>query len=220
MNIENYKELILSLPIRQQCFTTNRNTWKKAENEVRWLKLLNDKLFEDNQTLTISRQDIFETKETRAVIIKTIYWGYARGMRGNHFVNILSDIEFIESAFLKLKQTEQIKTCDFKELTKTLTNVSGIGLSTYSKLLYFFNLKINNIPCLILDRRLIDVFKSQMYVNFQFLRSMNYHNAEKKYLDFLQVMNQNARKIETEGENIEQFLFLFGNNLRTTDTIA
>ena len=32
--------------------------------------------------------DIFETTDLRELIIKTIYWGYTGGMRGNHFVNI------------------------------------------------------------------------------------------------------------------------------------
>ena len=64
MNIDNYKILIKNLPVRQQCFTTKRTTWNKAENEVGWLKTLNDKLFGDSGTLTISRQDIFNTKDT------------------------------------------------------------------------------------------------------------------------------------------------------------
>lgn len=217
MNIDRYKILISNLPVRQQCFTTKRTTWLKAENEISWLKQLNDKIFGDKSTLTISRQDIFETNEPREIIIKTIYWGYTGGMRGNHFVNILKHIDNIENALLSLREKSNPTTADFNSLTETFKNVSGLGLSTYSKLLYFFKISFNDNPCLILDQRLIDVFASKSYANFQQLSNIRYDNAEKKYLDFLQLAKQVASNIETEGENIELFLFTFGNNLKTTN---
>lgn len=217
MNIESYKILISNLPVRQQCFTTRRTTWNKAENEIEWLRNLNEKLFGDKKTLTISRQDIFETKEPRELIIKTIYWGYTAGMRGNHFVNILKHIDIIEDAILNLKQNANPTTTDFNQLTATLKNVVGLGLSTYSKLLYFFNITFNDNPCLVLDQRLIDVFASKCYSDLQQLCNIRYDNAEKRYLEFLQLTRQLANKIETEGENIELFLFTFGNNLKSTN---
>ena len=42
----------------------------------------------------------------------------------------------------------------------------------------------------------------------------NFELSEKKYLDFLKLMHEAAINIETEGENIELFLFIFGNNLK------
>ncbi len=214
MNIESYKILISNLPVKQQCFTTKRTTWNKAENEIDWLKSLNDKLFGDQKTLTISRQDIFETKDPREKIIKTIYWGYTAGMRGNHFINILKHIDNIENSLLRLLQNANPTTSDFTELTANFKNVAGLGLSTYSKLLYFFKIKFNDNFCIILDQRLIDVFASKTYSDFQEISKMRYDNAEKKYLDFLNLIRQLEGKIGTEGENIEQFLFIFGNNLK------
>ena len=218
MNINNYKILISNLPVRQQCFTTKRTTWTKAENEINWLKNLNDKLFGDNKTLTISRQDIFETNEPRETIIKTIYWGYTAGMRGNHFVNILKHIETIENVLRTLRDKTNPTTTDFNDLTLTFKNVAGLGLSTYSKLLYFFKISFNDNPCLILDQRLIDVFASKTYSNFQQIDKIQYGgNAEKKYLDFLLLTRLLANDLETQGENIELFLFTFGNNLKPTN---
>jgi hypothetical protein len=216
MNINSYKILISNLPVRQQCFTTKRTTWIKAERKIEWLKHLNDKLFGENETLTISRQDIFETNEPREKIIKTIYWGYPAGMRGNNFVNILNEIEAIENVLRTLKEKTNLTTTDFIELTITFKNAVGLGLSTYSKLLYFFNLSFNGNPCLILDQRLIDVFASKAYSNFQQLCNIRIYNAEKYYLNFLLFISKIAINIETEGEKIELFLFTFGKNLKTT----
>jgi hypothetical protein len=96
MKIATYKNLILILPVREQCFTTKRATWKKAEESFDWFKKINDKLFEGNDTLTVSRQDVFDTYYLREKIVKTIFWGYTYGMRGNNLENILKKIENIE----------------------------------------------------------------------------------------------------------------------------
>lgn len=214
MNITAFKTLISNLPVRQQSFSTKRTTWEKAENQIEWLKKLNDNLFNGKKNLVISRQDIFETTDLRELIIKTIYWGYPRGMRGNHFMNILKHIDLLESTFSKLKQTQNSTSNDFNELSQTFKNISGLGLSTYSKLLYFLQITFNDNPCLILDKRLIDVFATETYSEFNSIKKIRYDNAEKKYLDFLQLTNEISKNLVTSGENIEQFLFIFGNNLK------
>ena len=167
MNIDRYKILISNLTITQQSFTTMRTTWLKAENEISWLKQLKHNLFGNQPTLTISRQEIFETENLREQIIKIIYWGYTGGMRGNHFVNILKHIELLEYTFKSLKQNNKPTTDNFNKQTSTFKGVTALGLSNYRKLIYFLQLTFNDNPCLILDQRLIDVFSSKTYFGFQ-----------------------------------------------------
>lgn len=218
MNIDYYEALIKYMPVREQCFTTKRKTWLKAEGEIPWLSSLNDKLFAGQETLSISRQDIFETKNSlRELILKTIYWGYTNGMRGNHFINIMKEIETLIDAFKTLKAKKNLTTNDFSALAETLKEIKGLGLSTYSKLLYFLEVKFNETPCLILDQRLMDVFNSKYYNEYLPLVSsgqITESNRESKYLHYLDITNKIATNLGTQGENIEQFLFTFGNNLQ------
>lgn len=214
MNIDSYKILISNLPVRQQCFTTKRKTWKNAETELMWLKDLNDKLFGEIEILIISRQDIFETTELREIIVKTIYWGYTGGMRNNYHLDVFRNIQAIEDDLIKLKNNSIRTNAQYEDFRKSMEKIRGIKLSTYSKLLYFLQLTFNDNPCLILDQRLIDVFASKTYSEFNLLYRINYDNAEKRYLEFLRLANQVAKDLETDGENIEQFLFTFGNNLK------
>lgn len=217
MNIENYKILISNLPVRQQCFNTKRSTWKSAE-KIEWLLELNNKLFATNEKLNISRQDIFDSNGSiREMILKTIYWGYTGGMRGNHFVNIMGNMFLLESTLKEYQAKSSLSGKDFQELEKVFKNIPGLGLSTYSKLLYFLGIRFNQNPCLILDQRLIDVFASKFYCDFKILEGINDYNKENKYLDYLQVINDLSQKLNTEGENIELFLFIFGNNLKITE---
>ena len=215
MKISTYKTLISNLPVGQQSFSTKRDTWQKAQNEIFWLEDFNDQLFDNNETLQVNRKDIFNSSSSmRKLILKTIYWGYPRGLRGNHFVDILKNIEVLETILNEIKQQRDLKTSDFDNLIKKLKCITGLGLSTYSKLLYFLDLSINNNPCLILDQRLIDVFNSEFYDDFSDLAKINAYNKEDKYLSYLDITNKLADELQTKGENIEQFLFMFGNNLK------
>jgi len=216
MNLSKYKTLISNLPVRQQCFTTKRSTWLKAEQEIDWLEDLNNKLFGGLETLNVSRQDIFNSNNSiRELILKTIYWGYTGGMRGNHFVNILKEIQLLEKTLRYLKSTANLTTKDFADLTEKFKIIPGLGLSTYSKLLYFLEIEFDGNPCLILDQRLIDVFNSKFYNEYSTMGKISDYNKEGIYLSYLDITNKLSLDFSTKGENIEQFLFMFGNNLKT-----
>jgi hypothetical protein len=215
MTIETYKTLIQSLPVGQQSFRTKRSNWKATEDAIEWLPELNNRLFQGKSELEQSRQDILsEACPIRELIIKTIYWGYPQGMRGHHFKNILDAIQPLEVALEDIKKTENPGKKEFESLSDCYLKVTGLGMSTFSKILYFMDVRFNGNPSLILDQRLIDVFKSLNFSEFNGLRSIRYDNTNRHYLDYLDTMNDLATKLETEGENLEQFLFIFGKNLK------
>ena len=216
MSIEYYKDLISTLPVREQSFTTKRTTWSQREKQFSWFKEINDSLFQNKKTLIINRKDIFETSDFKEKIIKTIYWGYPSGMRGKNAENILNSIESIEEVFNELKQTMNPTEENLNEFIRNIkgSDIRGLGLSTYSKLLYFSNITFNNNPCLILDRRLINVFSNKVYKEFNSLRNIKYDNAEKSYYQYIELMHNIAQEMNTNAENIEQFLFIFGNTLK------
>ncbi|MFD2937095.1 8-oxoguanine DNA glycosylase OGG fold protein [Spirosoma flavum] len=214
MNIATFHTLIAHLPVQQQCFKTKRSNWRKAEFKLDWLERMNDKLFDKKESINICRQDIFNTKDIRERIIKTIYWGYPRGMRGNHFVNILNNIETIEKEIKKFSNRKYQNSYEFQEVVQAFKTVPGLGLSTYSKLLYFFKIRLNGNQCLILDQRVIDVLASKFYDNFKALSRISYSNAESKYFEYVEMLGDLSKQLKIEGENIEQFLFIFGNSLK------
>jgi hypothetical protein len=215
MRLNSYSNLINSLPVKEQSFETKRRTWLNAEERVGWLRDYNNSLFNTHDSIIISREDIFRTSEIRDTIIKTIYWGYPRGMRGNHFILIMNQIDSLERTLDSLVGINTLTKTDFIDLTEVLGRINGLGLSTYTKLLYFLMIKFENQACLILDQRLIDLFASRKFVEFESLKHIRYTNAQYNYLDYLTIMHASAVELNVSGENIEQFLFLFGKNLKT-----
>jgi hypothetical protein len=217
MRLEDFKHLIQNLPVRQQSFTTKRNNkkWLEAQTKFKWLKDFIDNHF-INGYLQISRQDIFEIRNSpKEKILKTIFWGYPNGMQGGHknFAGILKQIDSLVEILTDLQNSNGLKLADLKKAQNNFKAISGLGLSTYSKLLYFFDIKIDNMPCLILDKKLLNVFQSNTFTDFNSLSQVKGNN-ETKYFHYLILINSSAERLKTKGENIEQFLFLFGNNLK------
>jgi hypothetical protein len=88
--------------------------------------------------------------------------------------------------------------------------VQGLGMSTFSKILYFRNIKFEDHPCLILDQRLIAVFSGNAFPEFDGLRSVRYGNTGRHYLDYLRTRDRLATRLGTNGKNIEQFCLFLG----------
>lgn len=203
------------MPVQEHCVTTNRTieNWLQGEQEYQWLMDMNNNLFDEHGFITLSRQDIFNTTSLKEIIIKTIYWGYTGGMRGNHFMNILNNIDELEGYLEEATQKEEFNSDDFVELSVSFNDLSGLGLSTYSKLLYFLNLEINGNPSLILDLRLIKVFNMGSFDDLEPLINISYQNAPHHYVNYLEVLNQIGQELDVRADKIEMFLFLLGANI-------
>lgn len=217
MTFENFTDLIQSLPVRNQSFTTKRTykKWLYAENNFPWFKSLNDTIFEAGNILTLSRNDLFEINDPKEKIIKIVYWGYPKGMQGGHenLKGILQEIDNIIKILSELKGLPSISIKNLTNVQKDFEDIDGLGMSTYSKLLYFFQINVDNLPCLIVDQRILRAIRSNLFSDFKAISRLK-GKKEKNYFTYLKCINDIAKKLNTKGENIEQFLFLFGNNLK------
>jgi len=74
--------------------------------------------------------------------------------------------------------------------------------------------RIESLPALILDLRLIDVFRKGIFHEFTELKNIRYHNTPDRYPQYLKAMNTAAINYGLNHENIEMFLFEFGAKLK------
>jgi hypothetical protein len=131
-------------------------------------------------------------------------------MRGNNLQNILSSIPEIKDAF---SDSRILTDDDFKTLCKRLDK-KGIGLSTLSKLLYFFKFTLKGNKCLILDSRIITVLNTGIFQELKELRSISEYNKDRVYLKYLEMIRKISSKENYHEDQLELFLFQFGNNLK------
>lgn len=209
--LKKYKTFIQSLPVDEMGFTSKREVWEGVEGKSDWLKAANEVLFENQKTITLTRGGLkMQHENMRHFIVKVIYWGYARGMRGNHFEDIIRE-ENIQKLENLLKKCGQID--DFEKFFKEVGTVKGIAISTFTKFLYFLDTEIEGQKALILDDQIIQALSKSPFQHPDF-QKLERRNAHQFYVKYLQKMAEWAGELETQPENVELFLFMFHKGLK------
>lgn len=190
-------------PVLKQEIKTKKAVWTKYKHPF-FLKLI-DELFGASETLKITREDIFATEDIPQKIFKTILWGYPKGMRGKNFAFFLEKSLDVISFFSELSQGQNNSISIF-ELQNLLAEKNGLGLTTLSKLLYFFEVKIGNEACLILDKRVL------LALNKDRIRKLySFKSAPSKtpafYLNYISQTNALATNMKVKADNIEYYMF-------------
>ena len=71
----------------------------------------------------------------------------------------------------------------------------------------------STVKLLILDLRIINCIRKNTFIEFDELKTITYSNAIAKYERYLEIINKVANEINAESDQVEMFLFMFGNNL-------
>jgi hypothetical protein len=214
MELASYTELIKHLPYKDQAFETKRTTWKPFKGKKLFAQFYAN-TFLNEETVALSRGDLLSMskRDTGRTVFSTILWGYPRGYtRGNNmarsFPLFLKQVEYLSG---QLSGQKHITT---EELQQTLKICKGVGLSTLSKLLYFFNVKLDNNRCLIMDARIIDVLSKGSFTELGTLSGIREHNKVRYYTEYLTLCTRLSKNYGYKPDQLELFLFMFGNNLK------
>lgn len=213
MKISTYTELIKRLPYKQQSFKTTRETWKAFKDNLIF-KPFYEKTFVDESKI-ISRDDLFGINKNNFLdgIFSIVFWGYSKGYTRGNTMNKLFPL-FLDG--LPVLQNELIAKDNFTngDLKRIIKNVNGVGLSTLTKFLYFFNLSVENNKSLILDSRIMNVLKNKKFEELNALQYITESNKTELYPEYLRLMNEISEKYHYEADRLELFLYMFGNNLK------
>ncbi len=209
MTINNFGNLIRELPVSLHAVSTQYTRWEDNFGIVPPEEIA--QIFNGSNEIKINRQNILSDVGLRRKIYKTIFWGYPTGMRGNNHQLIFSNIDVIYNLLLDLQDAgNQINNW---ENHISQLNIPGLGITTYTKLLYFCNVHINRNKAVILDKNIINCINNNIFEEFNGLVGINYLNAKKLYPNYLEVISNIAHQIDVFSDKIEYFIFLFGNNL-------
>lgn len=210
MTLDRYTNLIRCLPYLDQAFETKAVTWEDYNSNTIFSDFYK-RTFQKNK-IKLSREDLFKAcrQNFHDAIFSIIFWGYPRNMRGNSFQTILKSLDKIEAA---LKIEKDLTEADFAKMLYML-NSTGVGLSTLSKFLYFFEFKIMGHRCLIFDSRIIEVINDEN--GFTELEILTKTGKRKKYVAYLQLMEDLSLENKYDADKLELFLFSMGKNLKTT----
>jgi len=210
MKITDFAELIRCMPYREQAFDVKYEIWKGTEPSKIIENIFRNK--DKNGIITISRNDLFQSNSDLVeFVIKVIMWGYPTKGRGNNIDNFLKSENF-ESFIETLVDAKKNKHISITDINNLMKNSTGLGFSTLSKILYFSRINYETMPALIFDLRVINALSAGRFNDsgIEIFKKLRYDNALKNYNNYLRFMNLLAKKLQTEADRIEMFLFEFG----------
>lgn len=217
MELAAYTDLIKNLPYQEQSFETNRETWNREAYKgfIIFDRFLQETFKESTRT-SISRSDLFHAAkgDFSMAVFSIILWGYPRNMRGNSFQRVLKNTYMLEQM---IYVSQNLTVHELGNIRKKLKK-TGIGLSTLSKILHFFNITLNGYRCLILDSRIIEVLQSGKFRELDSLQQISDPPKDENYLDYLAKMEEIAFANGYPVDQLELFLFMFGNSLKSIDS--
>lgn len=135
---------------KQESITIKEKNWKKnADGEdipfADGVKTIINEIFDGKEEISLSRSDVFGESDTKKKIIKVLMWGYPLATMPfsgkNNIINITKDenLEKLVNLFNDIKERPLAEKEINEKLPKLkVDGVSGLGIATMSKLLYFF----------------------------------------------------------------------------------
>lgn len=201
--IKEYKKLLESLPIENQSSTISKTVWKRVSYKNK--QMFEKSIFGDEPIIEISRNDIFEEQDLRKKIFLILIWGYPTAGRGNNIQNLLENIDDICS-ILEGIWKKDISKEDAETVISRFNKIKGLGISTWSKFLYFFEVSIDSNKCQIFDQKIVVSLNKRQ---FQEIEDKKWTQSKKCYYEYLEAVNSMAKSTKVSPDRIELFFFLF-----------
>ncbi len=201
-SIKAYSDLIRLIPVSKQSTTIKKAVWEKRfSHDDKFLK----EIFGKSEIVEISREDVFSEGDPKKKVVMVLMWGYPTGGRGKNINHILERIDELSSLLSKVEGENMTKD-KASDTFAEFDQIRGLGISTWSKLLYFFDVSIDSRKCQIFDLKIVDSLNKQQ---FSELNKQEWKQDTKHYYQFLELVDSLATSMDALPEQVELFLFYY-----------
>jgi hypothetical protein len=167
--------------------------------------------------IPISRKEIFKQKDSEEKLRKTLLWGYPRGIQ-KWLPALFGDDAGLKDLGEKLSKwdttkDQQAEVVSAEELISLATGQNkfrNLGRVTLTKMAYFFRVDVEGNRALILDKRIIQCAGRWAQLSSLGLSGIDFE--PKQYSEYLKKMYETADLIKCKADQIEFFLFVFGDS--------
>jgi hypothetical protein len=197
-----FPPLIRSLPVQHHSVKVERDFWHAKFGDADQAQLW-AAIFGNNPVFRLSRcrllNHAYATPAQKCAEI--LLWGYPRDLYG------------IASKLLPAQSLNALHTANAAASLTWSTYAAnfphGAGISTITKLAYFYGHRFGGQQALILDQRVIDNIQNWNELH-EPLAELTYADAVCRYPDYLTVMHGVAQGLGCTPEQLEFFLFSLG----------
>ena len=203
-SIGDYSKLINLIPVDNQSAKIKRTVWEKyIDGPI--IEEIFGSIFGNKEDVELSREDVRSETDTTTKIVKVLMWGYPTGGRGKNIKNILERIDYLSEVLLKEKK-RNLTNDEAGELIRKFNSIRGLGISTWSKFLYFFDVEFDSKKCQIYDLKIVDSLNKKQ---FSELDGQNWKQDIDHYYKYIEKTHELAKNLDVSPDKIELFLFYF-----------
>lgn len=203
-SISKYCELIKYIPVYNQSTVIKKDTWERFSN-IKWYNDIKTAIFDDKDSVEISRADIHSENDAEKKLLKLLMWGYPTGGRGYNIGYILEKADGL-IRMLSSVNGKNLTKSESDELIEKFASVRGLGISTWSKILYFFSVSIDSRKCQIYDLKIVDSLNKKQ---FNELGTKKWKQDIKHYYQYIELVDDLAKGMNVLPEQVELFLFYY-----------
>ncbi len=135
--------------------------------------------------------------------LEIFMWGWPTRSRGSHRSSYLRNIPAIASV--------APMPLPWPTYYSRLHVLGGLGISTVTKLAYFFNHRFGGLPSVILDSRIIDILAAGRWHGLA-MPGLSFSSAVHNYPAYLLLVSNIAGKLGCTPDQVEFFLFSWGDS--------
>ena len=212
-SIKEYCDLIKQIPVYKQSAQIKKTTWERFSNTRWYSEELEHLIFGDQETVEISRADIFAENDARTKVLKILMWGYPTGGRGNNIDDILNKAEELIQILLPVNGKNLTKA-ETNKLIEKFAGIHGLGVSTWSKMLYFFRVSVDSKKCQIFDLKIVDSLNKKQFCE---LGTEEWKQDIMHYYQYIDLVDNLAKIMCVLPEQVELFLFYYNLYYKFTD---
>lgn len=212
--IEDYKELIKKIPVDEHAVKIKKKNWEKIKYPEK--DEIEKEIFSNSPEVELSRGQIKKEENIKKKIVMILMWGYPNPRFWNNIQNLLSQIAYLKEVFVEYNNYSFATNDQFIyflrkkiRLNTDGKKIKGLGWSTLSKLLYFFDISIESQNCEIFDRKIVKIMNKKQFFKFQ---GRLWRQNDNNYLYYIKLINSISEEIEVRPDQIELFLFNINHN--------
>lgn len=197
-----WAQLIPLIPVADHTERVDGGLWKPRFHAY-GLTGYHAAIFGGNKSVDISRDRLMRHTYIDPVqkCLEIFLWGYPKGGRGNMSAMFFKNIEEIAKY--------APATLAWNGYYNKLHSVGNLGISTISKLAYFYGHQFGGHQSLILDSRLIKVLAEGRWSGLA-MPNLTYNNASLQYPSYLALLAGVANQLGCPEDHIEFLLFAWG----------
>ena len=183
-------------------YPNGSNIW----NHLALINSIVHEVLNEHNTHVLTRQYIFNTKDTSIRIVKTLVWGFLIDNRGSHLDDTLENLSSIAEIMETIKGTN-LTWKEYVRCYNHLRRINGVGRSTENLLFYFFNVRCEGMEPVAITGKVTDLY--DQFEDFDRIRS---YTTYPKQID---VFNNFAFANGVRVDQIEYYMYRVSNNETT-----